>query len=90
MQDRLKNELLRLTKEARKRKPAIDPAGEYYFTPYRVASQLYVSEKTVWKWIRTGRLRACRLGRRYRIPESGLREFLESSQTVPRDLGNCA
>jgi excisionase family DNA binding protein len=52
-----------------------------------VAGTLGVSERTVRRWIKAGKLRAYRPGRDYRIPESALRELVEESEvTSPKDL----
>lgn len=45
--------------------------------PADVAAFLHISTKTVYALIRSGRLRACRLGRRYRIRKSWLLDFLD-------------
>jgi excisionase family DNA binding protein len=49
-----------------------------------VAGRLGVSERTVRRWIKAGKLRAYRPGRDYRIPESALREFVEESEISPK------
>ena len=45
-----------------------------------VAGVMGVSERTVRRWIKSGKLRAYKPGRDYRIPESALRAFVEESQ----------
>jgi excisionase family DNA binding protein len=45
-----------------------------------VAGLMGVSERTVRRWIKSGRLKAYKPGRDYRIPESGLRTFIEESE----------
>jgi excisionase family DNA binding protein len=52
-----------------------------------VAGRLGVSERTVRRWIKAGKLRAYRPGRDYRIPESALREFVEESEIDPKAPG---
>lgn len=42
-----------------------------------VAEMLKVSRLTVWRWVRTGRLQAYRIGRQYRIPEEAVLALLE-------------
>jgi excisionase family DNA binding protein len=42
-----------------------------------VARRLNCCERTVWKWINSGDLKCCRLGRNIRVLESDLSEFLE-------------
>jgi excisionase family DNA binding protein len=44
-----------------------------------------VSERTVRRWIKAGRLKAYKPGRDYRIPEAGLRVFIEESEISPKD-----
>lgn len=43
-----------------------------------------VSERTIRRWIKAGKLRAYKPGRDYRIPESGLRQFVEESEISPK------
>jgi excisionase family DNA binding protein len=49
-----------------------------------VAGVMGVSERTVRRWIKSGRLKAYKPGRDYRIPESGLRAFIEESEISPK------
>ncbi len=49
-----------------------------------VAGLMGVSERTVRRWIKAGRLRAYKPGRDYRIPESSLRAFIEESEISPK------
>ena len=51
---------------------------ERIFTPEQVAFDLSVRRQQVYRWIRSGRLRALRLGggQRLRIRESAIRDFL--------------
>jgi excisionase family DNA binding protein len=49
-----------------------------------VAGLMGVSERTVRRWIKSGRLKAYKPGRDYRIPESGLRAFIEESEISPK------
>lgn len=51
-----------------------------------VAGVMGVSERTVRRWIKSGTLKAYKPGRDYRIPESGLREFIEESEVAPKGL----
>jgi excisionase family DNA binding protein len=51
-----------------------------------VAGLMGVSERTVRRWIKSGKLRAYKPGRDYRIPESGLREFVEESEVSPKGM----
>jgi excisionase family DNA binding protein len=49
-----------------------------------VAGLMGVSERTVRRWIKSGRLKAYKPGRDYRIPEAALWEFIEESEVSPR------
>jgi excisionase family DNA binding protein len=53
-----------------------------------VAGTLGVSERTVRRWIQSGKLRAYKPGRDYRIPESALRELVEESEISPKGLSS--
>lgn len=49
-----------------------------------VADVMGVSERTVHRWIKSGKLKSYKPGRDHRIPESGLREFIEESEVYPK------
>ena len=50
---------------------------EKFFTPEQIASLLQVNVVTVRRWLRLGRLKSHRLGRKiWRISQSQLEEFL--------------
>jgi excisionase family DNA binding protein len=49
-----------------------------------VAGRLGVSERTVRRWIKAGKLKATRPGRDYRIPESALRALVEEGEVSPK------
>jgi excisionase family DNA binding protein len=49
---------------------------EKYFTPAEIAEKFRVTTRTVWEWIRTGQLRAVKVGKYYRISEAALNEFV--------------
>jgi excisionase family DNA binding protein len=51
-----------------------------------VAGLMGVSERTIRRWIKAGKLRAYKPGRDYRIPESALRQFVEESEISPKAL----
>jgi excisionase family DNA binding protein len=55
-----------------------------------VAGRLGVSERTVRRWIKAGKLKATRPGRDYRIPESALRELIEEGEVSPKESGRSA
>lgn len=47
--------------------------------PADAAEVMHVSTKTIYRLIRCGRLRACRIGRRYRIRKSWLLDLIEAA-----------
>ena len=57
----------------------IEPYEDFYWTPTLLAAKLHVAEKTIWRWIREGRLRANRCFES-RIPHC------RSSSSVARPL----
>ena len=57
-----------------------DGGGERMLTPTDVAQTVGVSYEAVRNWVATGRMRAIKVGGRYRIPESEIREFLNYSE----------
>lgn len=44
-----------------------------------VARLFNVKRATVWRWIRTGKLEAARLGKDYRIEDTALKKFIDDS-----------
>ncbi len=51
-----------------------------------VAGRLGVSERTVRRWIKAGKLKATRPGRDYRIPESAVKSLIEEGEVRPKVL----
>lgn len=51
-----------------------------------VAGLMGVSERTIRRWIKAGKLRAYKPGRDYRIPESAVRALVEESEISPKVL----
>ncbi|WP_391558938.1 helix-turn-helix domain-containing protein [Robertmurraya sp.] len=49
------------------------------FTPAQVADRLQVAEKTVYRWLDSGKLKGVKLGRLWRIREEKLEEFLQKN-----------
>lgn len=49
-----------------------------------VAELMEVTDRTVRRWIKSGKLKAYKPGRDYRIPESAVREFVEESEAYPK------
>ncbi len=54
---------------------------ETYLTVEQVASQLQIHWQTVLTYIKSGRLRAVKLGRGYRVDPKDLDDFVESIKT---------
>lgn len=53
------------------------------FTPDQAADYLQINRETVYRYIKTGRLVASKLGRSYRIPRRSLDLLLWSTRTQP-------
>ena len=54
---------------------------EKFYTPKEVAEILKLSDYTIGDYIRSGKLKAIKFGRVWRISENQLKQFLESKQT---------
>ena len=52
---------------------------EKIYTPNDVAERYSVKIKTVWEWIKAGKLPAMKLGKFYRISESDLTAFEQAN-----------
>jgi excisionase family DNA binding protein len=63
---------------------------ERHLTLSDVAGLMGVSERTVRRWIKSGKLKAYKPGRDYRIPESSVRAFVEGSEISPKALRRSA
>lgn len=60
---------------------------ERHLSLSEVAGTMGVSERTVHRWIKSGKLKSYKPGREHRIPESSLRAFIEESEVrAPKDL----
>ncbi|TDA65812.1 MAG: DNA-binding protein [Clostridia bacterium] len=57
---------------------------ENYYTPQEIADKLKLNVRTLYKWIREGRLHAIKLGDVWRIPETELRRLLGGEQDGAR------
>ncbi|MDP9476790.1 MAG: helix-turn-helix domain-containing protein [Actinomycetota bacterium] len=57
---------------------------ERHLSLAEVAELMDVSERTVRRWIKAGKLKAYKPGRDYRIPRSALRAFVEGSEAYPK------
>jgi len=49
-----------------------------YYTPQQVAEKLQINIRTVYKWIREGKLKAIKVGDLWRISETELKRFVEN------------
>jgi len=54
--------------------------NEKLLTPAQVAERLQSTERTVYEWIRGGKLTALKLGRLWRIRQDDLEAFLEGAR----------
>lgn len=54
---------------------------EKFLTVEQIASQLQIHWQTVLQYIKSGKLRAVKLGRGYRVEQSDFDEFIESLKT---------
>ncbi len=50
-----------------------------YYTPQEVAGKLKIDIRTVYRWIREGRLKAVKIGHFWRISESELKRILDNN-----------
>jgi len=50
---------------------------ETYYTIQEIADRLKVNYRTVYRWVRAGKLPAYKFGQDWRITESDLKEFIE-------------
>ncbi len=56
---------------------ATSPARSRFLTPAEVAEELRVSAMTVYRLIKSGELRAARIGKSYRISEEDVDAYLQ-------------
>jgi len=59
---------------------------ERYLSLAEACEVLGKSERTLYRWIKSGKLKAYKPGRDYEIPESAIREMRERSEVYPKDL----
>src|ERR671921_1672451 len=57
---------------------------ERYLSLSEAADALDISERTAYRWIKSGKLRAYKPGRDYRIPDSAIKEAIEASEISPK------
>jgi len=55
---------------------------ENYYTPQEIAAKLKLNVRTLYKWIREGRLYAIKLGDVWRIPESEVTRLLGGNENA--------
>ena len=55
------------------------PGGPRFLTASEAAERMRVSKMTVYRLIRSGKIRAVQIGKAYRVRESDLEEYLNSS-----------
>lgn len=65
------------------------PTTDDLLTRTEVAQYLRVSDRTVSRLIRTGKLPASRIGRAVRIRQSDLLNLLDGKPSISEDLGAC-
>lgn len=54
------------------------------YTPQEVAALWKVTRRTVYEWVKAGRIKAFRIGDTVRIPESEMVAFLKPVEVAPR------
>jgi len=54
-----------------------------YYTCQQIAEKFNVKRRTVWSWIRSGKLPAIRLGEQYRVSEEDLQRFIARAGPDP-------
>jgi len=57
---------------------------ERHLSLSEAAAALDISERTAYRWVKSGKLRAYKPGRDYWIPESAIREVVEKSEVRPK------
>jgi excisionase family DNA binding protein len=57
---------------------------ERHLTLKEARAELGVSERTIHRWIKSGKLKSYKPGRDHRIPESAIREVIEESEVYPK------
>jgi excisionase family DNA binding protein len=51
--------------------------AETLYTPEEIAARLNLKLRTVWKWLKAGKLKGVKMGREWRIPDSDLQAFID-------------
>ena len=52
---------------------------DVYYTPEEIAQKFKVKKRTVYFWVRKGKLKAVKLGSLLRIPKSSMDEFIKNA-----------
>jgi len=63
---------------------------EEFVTPEEAASRLRVHEDTIRDWCRTGRLKATKVGKQWRIRPQDIEAFLKPNEEVPKKVDGLA
>lgn len=53
-----------------------------FFTPYECANKLNVNIMSVYRWIKSGKMKAYRFGRVYRISKKALKNYIDKSRVI--------
>ncbi len=53
---------------------------EPYYTPDEIAERLKITRRTIYQWLKQGRLKGVKLGDLWRVSESDLKAFLAGDQ----------
>lgn len=59
---------------------------EQYYTVQEIRELLKISDRTLYRYIKSGQLKAEKFMSRYRISESNLKEFLKNSKSDTTDI----
>lgn len=59
---------------------------ETYYTTQEVAKRFKVTYLTVFRWIKSGKLKAFKVGKQYRVKQEDLETFLEHSKSERTQL----
>ena len=60
---------------------------EQHYSPRTAAQRLDVPLKTLMFWLHTDKLRGVKVGKKWKIPESALQEFIATSTANPAQVG---
>lgn len=57
----------------------IEKSFDGFLTIDQIASMLHVHRRTVWRWIRAGKLKAAKIGKAWRIREEDFEAFVRKA-----------